>query len=965
MSDGRGASDDSLLRRIGKAPPLEPPLPLPEPGERLGRFELYARLGRGAMGVVYAARDEVLGRDVALKLVAHDGVRDETRARLLREARSTAKVVHPGIATVHDALEVGDQLVLVLELVRGRTLRRAIADAGGALSRDAALRVMAAVAHAVHAAHLAGVVHRDLKPDNVMLTDDDGVKVLDFGLAAAMGEARADGVSSASSGGAPSSGASFAGTPGYAAPEAARGHASALADQYSLGVMLLECLSGARGVGEASWSKVPRSVRGIALRATAISPKERYPSCAALARRIERARRRAGVRIAAGLGAASAVAGALLLLGSGDGSDSTVMRLIAPPPPAVAAACPQLATAREEDGWLGAAAASLVCREVRALLGGGEHRALPPAALLDLPSAPAADFPREPFGEPGARERANDAAEASGRLVVGGSIARTNDVFSVELTASRAGVVIATGQGTGGLLVAVDHAVEEVFSGPALVPASSVDADVARWTGIHRVDVLRDFVFADGAVSTGGATREAIARIDNMPGSFGPHAAAVRSRLAASLGERADTAAPAIETGSSPAFARTAIAHVLLGGATSPGSLAGDAAERRKGEATSFGRATLLDIESLLRLSAGQRDDARTLALASCLDAAWDCPWSVLAHASFGRPEFATLSRAYRAWVPEMADAWNIAAHVDVPESRRALLLERAYVLGDAFPLYAGNYGSWLLIGGRADEARAVAARLETGTAAQKIAASKLTIEIALSEGRVLAAYEASAKALAELPRVANILTGDVALLALYVELGVLLGRGPETARDVYERFVRPDPPRVDTGPFAKGAIAHACAYAAPDIAVRCFDRLEELERRGWFPLGGTGDADAYAAGARAFAVGDDSAAVGAFRRVRSDLGVRASVAALAFERAGELDLADSVDPPRTGVFGGLSQSSARSARRAYRRGDCDAALPVARSFTTVWAKADAELGIVAEMRKIAAACCRHDKSCG
>jgi hypothetical protein len=312
-----------------------------------------------------------------------------------------------------------------------------------------------------------------------------------------------------------------------------------------------------------------------------------------------------------------------------------------------------------------------------------------------------------------------------------------------------------------------------------------------------------------------------------------------------------------------------------------------------------------------------------------------------------------------------MADAWNIAAHVDVPESRRALLLERAYVLGDGFPLYAGNYGSWLLIGGRADEARTVAARLEMGSAGQRIAAAKLSVEIALSEGRLLAAYDAAAKALRDMPRVGSILTGDVALIALYVELGVMLGRGPETARDVYERFVRPEPPRLDQGPFAKGAIAHACAYADRDVAARCFERLAELERSGYFPLGGTGDADGYIEGARAFAAGDTARAVRAFRRVKSDLGTRASVPALAFERAGELDLADAVDPGRTGVFAGLSQSKARSARRAHRRGDCALAGPIAASFVEKWSKADVELGIVAEMRRIKADCCRRDGSCG
>ncbi|NUO52911.1 MAG: serine/threonine protein kinase [Polyangiaceae bacterium] len=958
MSDGSGASQDPsqdpLLQYVGRAPPIEPPLPL-EPGQRLGRFELRERLGHGAMGVVYAAHDEVLGREVALKLVAPVGVLEETRKRLLREARSTAKVIHPGVATVHDALELGGRLVLVLELVRGRTLRRALSEAGGKLPTARAIEVMAAVARAVHAAHLAGVVHRDLKPDNVMLADSGGVKVLDFGLAAAMGDVGAEGAPSAS----------FAGTPGYVAPEARRGKSSAPSDQFSLGVMLLECVAGAR-TANSRVAPLPRAVRRVIERATAARPEDRYPSCDALARAIERARPGRAVRLAVGTGAIAIglTAFALARFGPTNINNRTVMRAPSAPALAVAVACPQLSTSKEVDGWLGAAAASLACRQIRASSGGREDRAMGPAALLNLPASPAEDFPHDPFSQPGARARAVEAAEASGRLVIDGSIAKLPDGFSVDLVVSRSGEVLAKGQGSGSLVVAVDRATAALFANGGIEPATSVDPEISKWTGIESVDVLRDLAFAEGAIRTGGGALEAIERIDRRPEAFGMHAAPLRSRLRAGLGEKDALVAPQLDATSNEAFVKTAAAHLLLGGATTPASLATQAAERRKGEPTEEGRDALLGLEALARLSAGERDEARTLALASCLDGPSDCPWSILAHASFGRPEFATLSRAYRAWVPEMADAWNIAAHVDVPESRRVELLERAYVLGDGFPLYAGNYGSWLLIGGRADEARAVAARLEMGSAGQKIAAQKLSVEIALSEGRVLAAYEASRKALRDIPRVASILTGDVALLAHYVELGVLLGRGPETARDVYERFVLPEPPRLDDGPFAKGAIAHACAYADRDVAERCFDRLAELERRGYFPLGGTGDAAGYVEGARAFALGDLPGAVRAFRRVKSDLGTRASVPGLAFERAGELDLADAIDPARTGVFAGLSQSKARAARRAHLRGDCAVAAPIASSFILAWSKADVELAIVGEMRKIKAACCRRDAAC-
>ncbi len=157
---------------------------------------------------------------------------------------------------------------------------------------------------------------------------------------------------------------------------------------------------------------------------------------------------------------------------------------------------------------------------------------------------------------------------------------------------------------------------------------------------------------------------------------------------------------------------------------------------------------------------------------------------------------------------------------------------------------------------------------------------------------------------------------------------------------------------------MSRGAFAHACAYAERAVAARCFDRLERLSSQGYFPLGATADADAYVEGARAFAAGDAAAAAAAFRRVRSEPGVRASVAALALERAGELELADAIDPPRPGIYGGVSQSFVRTARRAARRNDCARAVPLARRVIDAWRTADTALEPVREMERLVARCC-------
>ncbi len=340
MSGDDAGSCDSLLRRVAVAPAREPLLPFPDPGARVGRFVLGERLGNGAMGVVFAARDDVLGRDVAVKLLAHAGVSDEARAALLREARSAARIEHPGVATVYDAVETDRHLALVLELVRGKTLRRALTDAGGKLPLRDAIRVVAGVARAVHAAHGAGVVHRDLKPDNVMLTDTGGIKVLDFGLAAALGDP---------SPAAPSS-RSFAGTPGYAAPEVLRGRATPLSDQYALGVMLLEAVSGVRSLHDLERaSRAPRSVMDVVERATRRAPDARFASCDDFARALERAGRSFPRRVAAAAAIVAAF-GVVVATGLSAGattprkSDGIVIVERRARLPVLAAACPPFAS---------------------------------------------------------------------------------------------------------------------------------------------------------------------------------------------------------------------------------------------------------------------------------------------------------------------------------------------------------------------------------------------------------------------------------------------------------------------------------------------------------------------------------------------------------------------------------------------------------------------------------------------
>src|SRR6187399_2426297 len=155
-------------------------------GRTLMHYKVVAELGAGGMGVVYEALDLRLDRRVALKILPADKVDDQQRrARFLHEARSASALNDPHIVTIFDIFAVDDTDVLVMELVPGRTLRQLLDE--GPIPLPKALDVAMQIAEGVGAAHRAGVVHRDLTPGNVMVTERGRIKVLDFGLAKLVG----------------------------------------------------------------------------------------------------------------------------------------------------------------------------------------------------------------------------------------------------------------------------------------------------------------------------------------------------------------------------------------------------------------------------------------------------------------------------------------------------------------------------------------------------------------------------------------------------------------------------------------------------------------------------------------------------------------------------------------------------------------------------------------------------------
>ncbi|MFJ1806676.1 MULTISPECIES: protein kinase [unclassified Streptomyces] len=203
-----------------------------------GRYRLDAKLGRGGMGVVWGATDQLLGRRVAVKeLTQDDTLSDEEargrRDRTLREARAVAQLSHPHIIVVHDVVEDGERPYIVMELLDGGSLADRIA-AQGPIQPDEAARIGIALLGALRAAHAAGVLHRDIKPANVLLErDSDRVVLTDFGIAQVAGATTLTETGS------------FVGSPEYTAPERMSGaRTGAESDLWSLGALLCTALSG-------------------------------------------------------------------------------------------------------------------------------------------------------------------------------------------------------------------------------------------------------------------------------------------------------------------------------------------------------------------------------------------------------------------------------------------------------------------------------------------------------------------------------------------------------------------------------------------------------------------------------------------------------------------------------------------------------------------------------------------------
>jgi serine/threonine-protein kinase len=277
---------------LGQQPPG-----IPEPTEIAGRYQVVQKLGAGAFGTVYKAKDKILGRMVAIKTIRMEGLAaasagvEEMVARFEREARVSAQLKHPNIVTIHDIGQSGGLSYLAMEFIDGVGLDRIISQSGK-LPIERAASIGAQVAEGLDFAHKNGVVHRDIKPANIMIEAGDRVKITDFGIA----KATDSGEHLTMTG-------SLLGTPSYMSPEQARGGTlDGRSDLFSVGCLLYEMVTGRKAFRGDSITAllfkiiteeppplkendpgIPDEVERIILKALCKAPEVRYQSGAELA----------------------------------------------------------------------------------------------------------------------------------------------------------------------------------------------------------------------------------------------------------------------------------------------------------------------------------------------------------------------------------------------------------------------------------------------------------------------------------------------------------------------------------------------------------------------------------------------------------------------------------------------------------------------------------------------------------
>ena len=694
---------------------------IPEPGAVfLGRFAVESVVGKGGMGVVLRARDRRLRRAVAIKfLTVKEAGAEVMRQRFLREARAAAGLSHPGVIQVFDVGETDDgDAYVVMEFVEGVTLR-AVLEAGVMPSPERA-RVVAEAARALAAAHRVGLVHRDVKPDNVMVRDDGRAVVLDFGIARrTLVDPEEDGAPDVDADGAHDGPAphdptltqpgAILGTPAYFSPEqVASADVDARADQFALGVTAFELFSSklpwrqrkpAALLGEiatrdapplsSAWKDAPPGLDAVLARALDRDPDARYPDLDAFADALEPFARASAVAPAAPAPAAPAPAPESLSLtpnvrprptprppaswrrAAAAGAFAAAAALAAGlavksrrdasavlvRDPSSSLACVPFAPAAPGDGWLGAAAAAGFCRRAEVMLGGDPARALPPAELVDLPRALAASMRGAYDGD--ARARAVRAARARATVWADGAVRHDGADFHLSVTLRRAdGGAVARASAKAPLLVTAARRLTEALADEGALPREGPLAPVAaEVSGVRERAAL--LAWTDFEWEEWLSRGELAGRCrEPSLARYGGLAALVRAECGL-LGVTPRGAPVAVDRSSPGALARTARYHVVTGGTEDPSALA-EALRAARTSARGPVAAALAEAEAEMAQTLGQGARARELALVAVgLDPRDWVAWGRLVSTAVDGADVLPLLGAYAAWNPDSYVGWR------------------------------------------------------------------------------------------------------------------------------------------------------------------------------------------------------------------------------------------------------------------------------------------------------------------
>lgn len=971
-----------------------------QPGREIaGRYVIEAPLGEGGMGVVAVARDRRLDRRVALKLLPKERLGNaEARERLLREARAAAALQHPAIVQVHDAGETPDGgAFVVLELVKGKTLR-ALFRSGG-LGRAAGLRALAEAARALGTAHRAGLIHRDVKPDNLMLRDDGRIAILDFGLARPIEPVAGAPLLTAEG--------TIVGTPAYMAPEqAVGGQLDGRTDQFALAVVAFELLAGRVPWDAANPVAVmaqiikgpvpspsslepglPKDADEVLLEALARDPADRFPDMESFAAALERL-------AAACVGVASAelastqvrvtdaptetvetrrpaatwrnvaiAAGAMvlgLIVCSPIDFPKTRQRpergSVFPRPGSVLS-CP-LFEARWKGApapWLGAAAATAACE--RAALGAPVERTRTPAELLDLPRTPLDSFPAAPFDAPDAlgrmRTAAYSLATSTEGVVLEGQIEASGNAFRVRL---RVGGRVSPDSPRAPAVGQGPDPVTAVHEALRKLPLSEAgDEPGLSWL---LADSRQDLLLLDdwaASLQSGVAVGPSCRQVVLAAARLGP-IAALADRRCRELVELPGEPLPLPELdSSSPALRwRSVTARAQTDPEADPAALAAHLEPVRSSATTVQARAVLAATEAQLALRRGDTEQARTLALRALQEnPRLAFAWNLLSPSSYNQPGFEPTHRAMSAWVPHLARGWNERAATEKDVARRLEFQRRAVALAPGVAHYSLKLAESLVSAGEREEARALVAQLDQSGFKGPAEAARVLVEA--SEGKLGAARSRGVKALLALDAFGRPLAGDELLLDWTLQLAEALGRARETADAIVEKLGGEKPRLHPGGIGAARGLALACARASPDLARACFAGLRDFMKQGRFPAGHLADTALLLDGAEAYSRGELMAASAAWRQLVPS-GRAPWLAAEAFDASGEPALAEQVDAAqmRRPFASGVSPAQVRTARRAAKSGDKARAQTLAKQLVEAWQTADEPPPTLAEMRSLA-----------